>query len=128
MWTWTVINSGTPITLRQMAALFHFTHSKVATIQIWEKSFEATGLFPYNPDVFVDSAELTYIPAIDRQESLESDDDLLLSHIAAKTQIRTSEPSTCKHQIPKPPIPTLKNSEPQISTCKQTISENSRVK
>lgn len=56
-------------------------------------------MFPYNSDASVDSdfspAEVTNIP-------------------------RTSESSTSKHQIHKPQIPTLKNSQPQTSTCKQT--------
>ncbi|KAK9694563.1 hypothetical protein QE152_g33440 [Popillia japonica] len=63
---WIVTNQGRPITQKQMSALFHAAYSKVATIQICEKSFTVTGLYPYNPDVFNEDdfapAEVTNIP------------------------------------------------------------------
>lgn len=49
---WMVSNPGRPITMREMAALFHSAYSKVATIEICEKSFDCTGIYPYNPDIF----------------------------------------------------------------------------
>lgn len=51
---WMVQNPGRPVTLKQMSSLFHAAYSKVATIQICEKAFATTGLYPYNPDVFTE--------------------------------------------------------------------------
>ncbi|XP_030766433.1 uncharacterized protein LOC115890366 [Sitophilus oryzae] len=51
---WMVNNAGKAITMKEMAALFHAAYSKVATIQICEKSLACTGLYPYNPDVFTE--------------------------------------------------------------------------
>ncbi|CAH1974722.1 unnamed protein product [Acanthoscelides obtectus] len=47
-------NPGKPITQKQMAMLFGQAYSRVATVSICQKGFEATGLYPYNPDVFND--------------------------------------------------------------------------
>lgn len=111
---WMVTNPGRVVTIKQMAALFHSAYSKVATTRIAEKSFEATGLFPYNPDVFEDAdfapSEVTnrHKPASDE----DSDDDVPLSHLVAKW----SSNSNYKEQA-------LPNEE-QCSGKKHTIHEN----
>lgn len=51
---WIVNNPGKVITLKQISSLFHNAYSRAATIGICEKSFAATGLYPYNPDIFTD--------------------------------------------------------------------------
>lgn len=63
---WMTTNCGKPITQKQMAMLFNQAYSRTATIAICQKSFEATGLYPFNPDIFTDEeflpAEVTNIP------------------------------------------------------------------
>ncbi|CAH2008014.1 unnamed protein product [Acanthoscelides obtectus] len=74
---WMVNNPGRPITLKEMAAIFHFAYSKVTTIEICEKSFACTGLFPYNPDVFSDldfaPSEVTNRPHLDLAQETQSE-------------------------------------------------------
>lgn len=49
---WMTTNCGKTITQKQMAILFNQAYSGVATITKCEKSFEAIGLYSYNPDIF----------------------------------------------------------------------------
>ncbi|KAI4463558.1 dde superfamily endonuclease [Holotrichia oblita] len=108
---WMLYNPGIPVTLKQFGALFHLAYSKVSTIQICEKSFVATALFPYNPDIFakVDFApsEVTNIPNEDYQQNSDKDDDLPLSLLKIIYQNKPVELLTQQH-----------HTQPQPSTSK----------
>ena len=64
---WMISNQGRPITVKEISALFHAAYAKVATLQIAEKSFACTGIYPYNPDIYTEAdfapAEVTDKPA-----------------------------------------------------------------
>lgn len=115
---WMVNNAGKAITMKEMAALFHAAYSKVATIQICEKSFACTGLYPYNPDVFTEHdfapAEVTNKPNIEAAPEMGStesnnnqdatttdeEDNLPLSTFASKNRQNVAENSGYKSPTP----------------------------
>lgn len=45
---------GQTIAIKDVAGLFNVAYSKVATVHIAEKGFKATGLFPFNSQIFSD--------------------------------------------------------------------------
>lgn len=132
---WMVQNPGRPVTLRQMSSLFHAAYSKVATIQICEKAFSTTGLYPFNPDVFTEEdfapSEVTNRPLPikttndnllemkDTVDVLSSDDDELpLSVLISKLHKKQVIPT----KIPDASLETLiKNSCANSSSLNNTM-------
>ena len=49
-----VNNPGRAITQRQVSSIFRLSYERVATIEKAKNSFRATGIYPYNPDIFSD--------------------------------------------------------------------------
>lgn len=52
---WMTMNPGKIITIYEVAALFGKAYTRTASIEKAEKSFAATGIWPYNPQVFSDT-------------------------------------------------------------------------
>ncbi|XP_068085591.1 uncharacterized protein [Anabrus simplex] len=51
---WMFNHPGRAITLKDLSSLFRSAYERVATLEKANHSFKATGIYPYNPDVFSD--------------------------------------------------------------------------
>jgi hypothetical protein len=88
---WMVTNPGKIITLRQMSPLFHKAYSRVASIDICEKAFASTGLFPYNPDLFTDE---DFAPAEVTDVLLERNTEQTMQTVHIPTPASTGLPES----------------------------------
>lgn len=114
--TWMTMNPGKLITIYQVAALFGKAYARVASLQMSEKSFSATGIWPFNPNVFSDvdfaPASVTNLDFLqsDNIEIIFEDDDLqqeLLNNlptgpivVAARNHV-TAETPNLSHNLGK---------------------------
>lgn len=108
---WLVNHPGRAITLYNVARLFRAAYSAVASVEKAEQSFQATGICPFNPDVFgeVDFAPSTVTDRPDAEEPTASPAHGLLisapgtqgSHSATADQGPSEGGATCAFSPPE---------------------------
>lgn len=120
---WIRNHPGRIVTHYQVAQLFNNAYVKAATLKNAQSGFSATGIFPFNPNIF---PEWMFDPALVTDQPATASENIIPPALPATSQIYSSPTDNNPEEATEQPVTISENIiQPALPSTSQTCSSSS---